>query len=140
MPSDTPPARVKKAWRMPGRADSERACSMAKSAFRSLKGCSLEAWHGFEIRVGDGDGLEQLAHAGAAFAEQPLTGGIDLGGLLRRSVSLQRRGALVDAEIAQQPRLIDRTVNARAHAFGGKGDGFEVDMGREIDLAGRDQR
>src|SRR6266699_100557 len=101
MPSDTPPARVKKAWRMPGSVDSERACSMADVS-RSLK-----ARHGCEIRMGDGDGFEQLAHAGAAFAEQPLAGGIDVAGLLRRSVSLQRRGALVDAEIAQQTRLID---------------------------------
>src|SRR5216684_676342 len=116
MPSDTPPVRVKKAWRMPGNADSERACSMS--------GCSrlLKARHGLEIRMGDGDGLEQLAHAGAVFAEQPLTGAVDFGGLLRRCVSLQRGGALVDAEIAQQPRLIDRTMNARAHALGGERD------------------
>ena len=97
----------------------------------------FEARHRAQVRMADGDRLEQLAHAGAGFAQQPLAGLVDLVGLLGRRIGLQRRGALVDAEVAQQPRLIDRSVNARAHAFGGQRDRLEVDMGGEIDLAGR---
>ena len=71
---------------MPGSADSERACSMIDLRFlvaSMLTAASvLEARQCAEIRIGDRDHLEQLAHLGAAFAEQALDGAVDLVGLV----------------------------------------------------------
>ena len=86
------------------------------------------------------DDLEQRAHLGAAFAEQPLDRAVDLGRLFRRGQRLERSGALLDAEVAEKFGLRDRSGHARAHAFGGERKGLEIDMGGQIDLARRLQR
>ena len=40
-----------------------------------------------------------------------------------------------DAEPQEQIALADRSVNARAHAFGALGEGFEIDMRCQVPLA-----
>ncbi len=45
-----------------------------------------------------------------------------------------------DAEVAEEFGLGDRPGHARAHAFGGDCKGLKIDMGGQIDRAGRLQR
>ncbi len=93
-----------------------------------------------ELRIGEGCGLEQLPHAGAAFAGQALHREVDVAGLLRRRVCLQCRGTVGEAERAEECGLLDRAVGARAHALDRKRESGEVHMRGEIDLTGRRQR
>ena len=100
----------------------------------------LESRQRAQSRRGDRDRLEQFAHAARAFGDQPRQGDIDLGGFARRRIGLERGGALHDAEPQKQIALADRPVNARAHAFGALGEGFEVDMRGEVGVARRAKR
>ena len=84
--------------------------------------------------------LEQFAHAAGAVRDQPRKRDLDVGGLVARRTRLQRRGALVDAEPQEQIALPDRSVDARAHAFGALRQRLEIDMGGQIGLARRAQR
>ena len=94
---------------------------------------------GAELGRGDGDGLEQVAHAARAFRHQPREGDFDVGGLARRA-RFERRGALFDAEPQEQLALPDRPMDARAHALGALRQRFEIDMGGQVGVARRAQR
>src|SRR5262245_2476229 len=133
-PSDTPPSRVKKPWRMPGSALSDVDCSMTISARRRSCRRRFEAGQKPELWIGNGDYLEQSSHVGATFTHQALDRAIDLLGFGGRHKRRQRGCALVNAERAQELRLLDRTLHARPHALRGLGKGLEIHMSREIDL------
>jgi hypothetical protein len=136
MPFDTPPSRVKKAWRMFGEGEggawiigsfrsprSRREAASPESMTTNAQSAPAVV-HGFrhslrsagmtgrtrtcqtraatEPRIGDRQHLEQFAHLirrGQA-RQRPH----DVGRLLRRGVRLQPRGALRDAEPAQETR------------------------------------
>ena len=90
--------------------------------------------------MADANHLEQLAHVGAALAQQAFTAPSIVGDLFGRRRGHQRLGARLDAQIAQKRRLLDRAVHAGGHAFGGAGERLEIDMRGQIDLAGRSER
>ena len=73
MPSDTPPSRVKKAWRRPGMADSsgrsQASCSVRPAALAARRSSPRSRMRcGSEIA----SDLEHRAHAAAAAVGQPL--------------------------------------------------------------------
>ena len=79
-----------------GVADAGQAPATALRASCRLRESGQRA----ELRGGDGDRLEQFAHAARAVRDQPRERDLDLGGLLGRRVRLQRRGALLRCRAA----------------------------------------
>src|SRR5688572_23838097 len=149
MPPETPPWRVKKAWRIPGSDCSDAACSMASSGtIAAEKGWTrgghgrllLEAGQFAELRVCHRDRFEQLAHAGALLAGQARERAVDLGVLGERRAFLERLGAGLDAEPAQERGLVDRAVHIGAQGLRGMPQRLEIDVRGEINGAGRLQR
>ena len=56
---------------------------------------------------------------------------------LVRGLRLERGRARLDAEAAQELRLHERPVTSRAHGLDGVRQRLEIDMGGEVDGAGR---
>src|SRR5579859_2070163 len=140
MPSETPPSRVKKAWRIPGALESRSDVSMAvriSSGRAALGGERVldKACERFDRRMRNAEHLEQRAHAAAPGADQAAQRGGDVGGDLGRGLADQRCGAGLDAEPLQELTLLDRTVHAGVDVLGAARQRFEVDMSGEIGLA-----
>src|SRR6185437_9507440 len=102
---------------------------------------SIAAWLTFKSgrradrSMREGRRLEQRAHAAGAFADQPRERGVVIDGL-----DLERGRALLDAEAAQELRLRDRPETLRAHCFHRLAERLEINMGGEVERAGRVQR
>ena len=134
MPPDTPPSRVKKAWRRPGMADSndEPKVMGLGSGRRRLV---AQARDRGQMRLGDRQHLEHRAHAAAAGVGQPLQRAGNVGGHLRRGLRHQRDRAGLDAEPLEEFALRHRAVDARAEILGGAHQRLEIDMGGDVGLA-----
>src|SRR5262245_54469731 len=80
----------------------------------------------------EADHLEQPPHADAISAGQARERGVDLDRLGRWYRFAQHRRAALDAEVAQERGLLDRTENARSHALGRECYRLKVDMRSEV--------
>src|SRR5207302_808360 len=76
------------------------------------------------------------AHAGRSARHQARERRIDRGRLVGRRDLLEIGGALLDAEPAQQRRLLDRPMDARADALGGEAERLEIDVRRDVGETG----
>src|SRR3954452_8159087 len=111
MPLDTPPVRVKKAWRIPGN-DASEAASIMSSPLQGADAAAIarfavdlpvfEARQFAVLGMGEGDGLEHPAHAGDRLAGEPGQRTVDVGALAQGRRLLERLGAGFDAEPAQE--------------------------------------
>src|SRR5262245_1804786 len=145
-PLDTPPARVKKAWRTSGRAERETDWSTAWSVIfvhprvsTSPASTVSESWQRAELRIREADRLEQAAHAGALHAGEAGVRGIDVARLVGGRLA-QGGGAGLDAEVAKQHGLVDGPMHLSPHAFGGERQRLKVDVSGKVDRARRHQR
>src|SRR5437660_864536 len=109
MPSDTPPARVKKAWRMLGAEREDASIIVAGMTSSSLP---VKSWQDPELRIGDRQHFERLAHL--VRRREARERRLDVRDLLRYCVLLQARGALNNAKPAQEFALRDRPMCRRA--------------------------
>src|SRR5262245_18341076 len=89
-----------------------------------------------ELRIGEGNRLEQRAHAGPFVAGQADERTVDFGVLAERGALLERLCAGLDAEPAQERRLVDRAVHLGAQCLRRMCQRLEIDMGGEVDGAG----
>src|SRR5262249_61642543 len=95
--------------------------------------------HSAQLRRGDANRLEQVAHATGAARQQSGKCDLDVGRLPVRSAGFQCRRAALDTESKKQIALPYRAMNARAHGFRALRQRLEVDMRRQIGGAWRAQ-
>src|SRR5690242_6520029 len=97
MPSDTPPCRVKKAWRIFGK--SVRGAASMNMVFQiSGRGAMRQAGNGLDGFMCNGENLKQLTHACCARLGETGESTIDIGCLSRSRALLQGSGTRIDAE------------------------------------------
>ena len=140
MPSETPPSRVKKAWRRPG-----TAASSDEPSIMACRPCSSDASRrepGERVRSGCGDAehLEHRAHAAAPGVGQPLQRAGDVGGRPRAWPSPSASAARVSMprRLRKSPCVTGPCTRAPT-ILGGARQRLEVDMGGDVGLARRFQ-
>ena len=133
MPFDTPPCRVKKAWRTPGRSSSGEVRT-GRSAMGSLRASKPGGVQLGAVEAGD---LEQLAHLVAA--DQTIELAVDDLGPVGPGAH-QGLGALADPQPAQEGGLGEDRAWPRRRRSGRPPAPREVGMDGQVGLAGEGQR
>src|ERR1700759_876494 len=119
--------------RAAGRSSAATAGAIAVRSRRS----HVEARRHAERGVSVGRRLEQHAHAAAAIAGQAYQRLVDFSGAGGRRPRLQRGGARLDAETAQEFALLERAIADRAHGFDGAAQGLVIHEGGGGDVSRR---
>src|SRR4051812_26776428 len=132
MPSETPPSRVKNAWRMFCKVKREPAWIML--AGMTAWPSRVKSGQRPELGIGNRQRLEQIAHL--IRRRQTRECRVDIGRLLRCRIGFQPHRALFDAEAAEEFALTDRTMRDSALALGPTHDGGEIDLRGQIGFAG----
>ncbi len=137
MPPETPPSRVKKAWRRPGMAESSGDSSDHGAAASASGFASVSSWNpatssrwGSEIA----EHLEHRSHAAAAAADQALQRARNVLGNLVGGFRHQGHRAGLDAEPLEEIALRHRAVHPRAEILGGAHQRLEIDMRGDVGL------
>ena len=136
MPSETPPSRVKKAWRRPGMAESSgepsvMACSALASGFSSLNPASEVRWGSETASTLNIDPMPPRPPPISRFSAPEMsseTSGVAF------AIRVDRAG--LDAEPLQELALRHRAVDAGADILGGARQRLKIDMGGHVGLAG----
>ena len=143
MPDDTPPARVKNAWRMPGTLDSNSDSSvMQPPPARPPRagGSSLSPGSVLMSGCDTPSTLNSAPMAPRPGAGQSLQGRLDIRRHLRARLAHQRRRARLDAEAPQEIALLHRPVQPRAGIFRAERKRLEIDMRGQVGLSRIAQR
>ena len=135
MPSDTPPSRVKKAWRRPGMAESSGEPSIM--AVRPWRPAARRSKPASEVRFGSEiastlniDPMPPRPPPVSRFSAPEMSSETSWRGLRH-----QGHRAGFDAEPLEEIALRHRAVDARAEILGGARQRLEVDMGGDVGLA-----
>ena len=137
MPPDTPPSRVKKAWRRPGMAESSGDSEHHEGSAFVLRPVLIEARQ--QVRLGSetAEYLEHRSHAAAPAADQPFHRARNVLGNLCAGLRHQGRRAGFDAEPFEEIALRDRAVRRAHRIFGRARQRLEIDMRGHVGLARR---